>query len=68
MTDHATQVIDNISRLIAQEMSALSHEYWTPKYSADQSDAELKFRKARVVRLQDIRTELEFLMYGLERD
>jgi len=68
MDDQRKAIIDNLSVLICMELQALSSEYWTPRYAADQMDAELKFRRERIVRLREMRAEFENTMYALQRD
>lgn len=61
-------IVNGLSKLITAELQALSSEYWQPRYVADQMDAELKFRRERIIGLRGIRHDLENLMFGLERD
>lgn len=68
MNDHVRPVIEGLSVLIACELSALSSEYWSPRFAADQMDAELKFRRERITRLRELRHEFENIMHGLSRD
>ena len=62
------QVVDGLSELIAQELAALSSEYWQPRYAADQSDSELKFRRQRIGELRAMRQQFENTMFGLAKD
>lgn len=68
MSDKVLNVIDGITSIICFELQAFSSEYWQPRLAADQMDAELKFRKTRIVELRRIREETENLLFGLDRD
>lgn len=61
-------VTQHLSRLIASELQALSSEYWQPRFTADQMDSELDFRKTRITELRRLRHEFENLMFGLDKD
>lgn len=61
------RVVLNLSALIAQELKALSSEFWTPQFNPDQMDSELEFRRKRIVKLRVIREEFENIMHGLTR-
>ncbi len=63
-----TKVVRGLSRLIAAELGALSHEYWAPRLGPDQSDSEMAFRRKRIEGLRRMRHEFENLMHGLERE
>lgn len=65
MTEQEASVVDNLSAIIANELSALSSEYWQPKFAADQMDSELAFRRERISRLRAMRQEFEEVMHGL---
>lgn len=61
-------VVEGVSVLIATELRALSSEHWQPRFTADQMDAELKFRRERITRLRILRAEFENIMFGLEKE
>lgn len=63
-----TKVVRHLSTLIAEELSALSSEYWAPRLAPDQSDSELKFRRERIQRLRTMRDDFEVTMYGLDKE
>lgn len=60
-------VVDALSRIIANELNALSSEFWLPRFAADQMDAELSFRRLRISELRAMRTKFEDVMHGLSR-
>jgi len=69
MTDAATtQVISGLSEIIQENLRDYSREYWSPRYSSDQSEAELRFAKQRILELRKMREDFENLMFGLEKD
>lgn len=61
----AGQAVESISGMIAQELRALSSEHWSPRWSADQSEAEMKFRRERIERLRTMRDDLEDVAHGM---
>lgn len=62
-TTHA--VVAGLSEVIRSELTALSSEYWAPRFAADQMDAELAFRRRRIAFLRKAREEFEDQMHGL---
>lgn len=61
-------VINGMSALIRAELVALSSEYWTPHYSADQSETEMAYRRARIEKLRAMRKEFEDSMYAVSKE
>lgn len=57
-----------LSRIISQELQALSSEYWTPRFASDQMEAELSFRRQRIDGLRKQREDFENLMFGLSKE
>lgn len=57
--------VASLSSIIRAELQALSGEYWTPRFQADQMDAELKYRRERIAFLRKQREDFENLMFGV---
>lgn len=68
MSAQTLTVVESLSVLIASELTALSSEFWSPRFAADQMDAELDFRRKRITRLRELRHEFENIMHGLSRE
>ena len=66
--DATHAVVAGLSEIIRSELTALSSEYWSPCFAADQTDAELAFRRRRIAFLRKAREEFEDQMHGLERE
>lgn len=63
--DQTRKVTRGLSQIIQDELTALSSEYRQPRFAADQMDAELKFRKDRIIFLRNMREEFENQMNGV---
>lgn len=64
-TDQTRKVTRGLSQIIQDELTALSSEYWQPRFTADQTDVELKYRRDRIIFLRKMREEFENQMNGV---